>query len=159
MRKTYKMCTAVLAMTCMAGEAFAGCVRHEEMVALRVAAVQQQLMVAALSCNAISRYNKFVVSYRSELQASDKTLQRFFRRTTGGIAAYHAYKTRLANRSSLRSIGNSESYCSDAADAFDTALNSSRSLEDFVTARPVMLDVRYSNCTRRGKMMHTASAG
>src|SRR5438045_516415 len=125
MMKTLKVCTAIAAMICMTGEAFAGsrCVRQEEMTALRVAAIQQQLMVAALSCNDISRYNKFVVSYRRELLASDDTLKRYFKRTTGGVAAYHAYKTRLANQSSLRSIGNG-GYCREAEDAFDVALNS-----------------------------------
>ncbi len=157
--KTLKVCTALAAMVCMTGEAFAGsrCVRQEEMTALRVAAIQQQLMVAALSCNEISRYNKFVVSYRRELLVSDDTLKRFFKRTTGGVAAYHAFKTKLANQSSLRSIGNSGSYCREAEDAFDVALNSdSHSLGEFAAGRRVMLDVRYSSCGR-SRSMHTAS--
>ena len=83
------------------------CLRHEEMTALQVAAVQQQLMVAALSCNAISLYNRFVVSYQRDLQTSDEALKAFFLRMNpnDGLADYHAFKTRLANRSSLRSAG------------------------------------------------------
>jgi hypothetical protein len=127
------------------------CIRHEEMTALQVAAVQQQLMVGALSCNAISLYNRFVVSYQGDLRASDEALKAFFLRmnTKDGLADYHAFKTRLANRSSLRSAGDSESYCGDAYAAFDAALASDRhSLEDFVAGQPVTEDLGYSDCTQ-----------
>jgi hypothetical protein len=103
---------AGIAMVSMAQGALAGaCIRHEEMTALQVAAVQQQLMVAALSCNAISLYNRFVVSYQRDLRTSDDALKAFFLRMNrqDGLADYHAFKTRLANRSSLRSAADSES--------------------------------------------------
>jgi hypothetical protein len=124
-----------------------GCIRHEEMTALRAAAVQQQLMVAALSCRATSLYNRFVLSYRHELQASDDALKAFFQRRTGGEAEYNAFKTRLANASSLSSIGHTGYYCSEAYTTFAAALSSDRrSLEEFVSGQPVSLDLRYSEC-------------
>ena len=39
----------------------------QEAMALQAAAVQQQLMVAALSCDAIPLYNHFVTAYQTEL--------------------------------------------------------------------------------------------
>ncbi len=116
------------------------------MTALQVAAVQQRLMVAALSCNAISRYNRFVMSYRRELQASDAALKSFFVRMSGGLSEYHAFKTRLANQSSLRSIGEG-SYCDEAMATFDDALRSrGQSLADFVSSQRVAIDIRYGRC-------------
>ena len=56
MHKTVKMCAAALALTGMAGQASAAassCANQNDMTAIRAAAVQQRLMVAALTCNAI----------------------------------------------------------------------------------------------------------
>lgn len=141
----------MLAVLCMGSDALAaaGCVRREEMTALRVAAVQQQLMVAALSCDTARLYNSFVLNYRRELQDSDETLKGLFQRMSGGLDDYHAFKTRLANQSSLRSIWNTDAYCEEANDAFRQALNSEGlSLEDFVRSRRVSLDVRFAICDR-----------
>jgi hypothetical protein len=148
---------ASIAMVSMLQSAFAdACIRHEEMTALQVAAVQQQLMVAALSCNAVSLYNRFVVSYQRDLRTSDEALKAFFLRMNpkDGLADYHAFKTRLANRSSLRSAGDSESFCEDAYAAFDAALASDpRSLDDFVAGQPVPEDLGYSDCATAPRML------
>ncbi len=111
MRKSLKTGAAALMLVSMAGNVSAatanGCARPEDMSAVKAAAVQQRLMVAALSCDAVELYNKFVTSYQKELQASDRTLENFFRRLNGrtGTEDYHAFKTKLANASSMQSIG------------------------------------------------------
>jgi hypothetical protein len=130
----------------------AGCVRPDEMNALKAAAIQQKLMVAALSCDAAQLYNKFVVAYRKDLQASDHALQNFFRRLNGktGTADYHAYKTRLANASSMQSIGNMPEYCASAKSAFDSALNTTKiSLRDFISGQDAVVDDRFAPCEVR----------
>ena len=122
MRKTVKVCAAALMLTCMGGNVWAaaatasGCARPADMNALRTAAMQQRLMVAALSCGESQSYNQFVRTYQTELQASDKNLQAYFRRVNGktGTADYHAYKTRLANASSMAVINDSVGYCASA---------------------------------------------
>src|SRR5204862_8181846 len=100
----------------------------EDMPAIKAAAVHQKLMVAALSCNGIQLYNNFVTAYQKEVQNSDRALQNFFRRMNGktGTEDYHAFKTRLANASSLQSIGDITGYCASAKQVFDTALNSAK---------------------------------
>jgi hypothetical protein len=145
---------ATVAMLSMTEPAFASedCIRHEDMAALKAAAMQQQLMVAALSCRATSLYNRFVLSYRDELQASDNTLKTFFQRRAGGEADYNSFKTQLANRSSLSSIRHTRSYCEEAYASFDAALFSDRhSLEDFVARQPVSLDLNWSECNESPK--------
>jgi hypothetical protein len=114
------------------------------MLALKAAAVQQQLMVAALTCHAVPRYNAFVLGYRRQLLASDNTLKAFFVRH-GSVADYHAYKTRLANNSSLTSIGDVQSYCRDAFAAFDVAAREP-SLAVFIAEQSTAVDRAYPAC-------------
>jgi hypothetical protein len=158
MRKLAKSCATALMMTCMAGNVWAatvdaaGCARPEDMTAVKAAAVQQKLMVAALSCNAIQLYNKFVTSYQKELQNSDRALQNFFRRLNGktGTEDYHAFKTRLANTSSLQSIGDINAYCASTQETFDTALNSAKiTLAGFVSGQTTSADDAFSPCQFR----------
>lgn len=160
MRKSVKTCAAALMLTCMAGDALAatvGCARPEDMTAIKAAAVQQKLMVAALSCDAVQLYNKFVTSYQKDLQASDRALQNFFRRMNGrtGTEDYHAFKTRLANASSMQSIGDITGYCANAKQVFDAALDSARTnLAVFVSGQTTSADNAFAPCQFR-----TASAG
>jgi len=160
MRKLVKTCAAALMLTCMAGDVLAatatGCARPEDMTAIKAAAVQQKLMVAALSCDAVQLYNKFVTSYQKELQASDRSLQNFFRRLNGrtGTEDYHAFKTRLANASSMQSIGDITGYCANAKQIFEAALNAANTkLAVFVSGQTTSADNAFAPCQFR-----TASA-
>ncbi len=155
MRKMVKTGAAALMLTCMAGNvwaataAAAGCVKPDEITALKAAAVQQRLMVAALSCDAVKLYNDFVRSYQKELQASDRALQNFFRRLNGatGTEDFHAYKTRLANASSMQSIGNILSYCANAKASFDASLGEQKStLATFVLSQDAFVDGSFTPC-------------
>jgi len=142
---------AGLALSCVIGTAWGAdvCARAQDLTALQVAAVQQQLMVAAFACNDVSLYNQFVVTYRDELQLSDQALQAFFVRMdeTGGMAEYHTFKTKMANVYSLRSNADKNSYCRNAKASFATALNGEkRSLASFVLAQPITINEPYTNC-------------
>jgi hypothetical protein len=122
------------------------CIRRSEKLALKTAAVQQQLMVAALTCHAIQKYNRFVVSYRGELLRSDNALKAFFIKH-GSVADYHAFKTKLANNSSLTSIGDPVEYCHVAYSEFDVALAPRHApLREFVAEQNVPMEVAYSDC-------------
>jgi len=115
-----------MALNCLAGSASAAtCATRADLDALRTAAMQQELMVAALSCHEIARYNRFVLAHQPELIASDGRLKAFFvsRDAHGGEAQYHAYKTELANASSLRSIREVDTFCSATESEFDAALD------------------------------------
>ena len=153
MRKFVKTGAAALMLSCMAGNVMAatqvGCARPEDMSAVKAAAIQQRLMVAALSCDAAQLYNQFVSAYQKDLQASDRALQNFFRRLNGrsGTEDYHAFKTRLANASSMQSIGDITGYCASAKQLFDDALNSARStLTAFVENQQTSVDASFSPC-------------
>jgi hypothetical protein len=128
------------------------CARASDLIPLQVAAVQQQLMLAALACHDTDLYNTFVVAYRQDLLASDAALQAFFMRlnkVTGG-ADYHTYKTKLANAYSLRTVVNTEAYCGLARVAFQAALrDGKKTLTEFAMSQPVSFATSYESCGER----------
>jgi len=153
MNTRLRIALIALMLTCVGANAraagAAACANPQDMSAVRAAAVQQQLMVAALSCHAVDQYNKFVLTYRKDLQASDLALQTFFRRLhgQGGTADYHAFKTRLANTSSMDSIHDIGGFCASAQAAFDVALNERKaSLATFVAGQTTGVDRGFTPC-------------
>jgi hypothetical protein len=72
------------------------CAGPREASALKIATLQQRLMVAGLTCHAGEAYNRFVLAHRAELQRSDDDLKAYFIKN-GGEAGYDIYKTRAAN--------------------------------------------------------------
>jgi hypothetical protein len=145
---------AVAGVCVLAGAAVAGsaaakglrCAMPEEASAIQTAAIQQELMVAALTCNEIARFNSFQTGFGPELRIADATLARLFRRLYGGArgeAEYHSFKTKLANDSSMRSIRNNPAYCQEAAAMFTQALAPVRpALVTFVNGTAVMIERR-----------------
>ncbi|MEI9887491.1 MAG: hypothetical protein WDN08_13510 [Rhizomicrobium sp.] len=107
----------VLAVNGGTGAWAAGCATAGDVAALKTAALQQELMVAAFSCRAVAQYNRFVLAHRPELMDADARLKAYFVHSGGGEAFYHTYKTELANRSSLRSLHESD-FCAAADDEF-----------------------------------------
>lgn len=140
-----KTATAVLLSLSLSGaaaQAASLCTTPREMAALRAAAIQQQLMVAGLTCQAGEDYNRFVLAYRPELQRSDADLKAYFVRRQGrraGEAAYDSFKTKLANLSSFSEVTNVGSYCASTRAAFDQALQHRESLDNFVASQPLLV--------------------
>jgi hypothetical protein len=153
MRKLLNSSTAALMLICMTGNVWAAtansarCANPEDMFAVRTAAVQQRLMVAAFTCHAADRYNNFVTSNQKDLQASDLALQNFFLRLNAktGIADYHSFKTRLANTSSIQSFRDTN-YCAEAQTTFDAASDKKRSLSVFMAGQTTAVDDAFSPC-------------
>lgn len=109
------------------------CAREEEESAIQVAEIQQELMVAALTCHNVTEFNAFQNGYLNDLRLSDSRLLAMFRRLDGrrGEAEYHAFKTRLANDSSIRSIHDNPGFCAEAKQIFAQAA---------VDGRPKLVD-------------------
>ncbi len=129
------------------------CAKANEVTAIQVAAIQQELMVAALTCDQVANFNAFQTGFSKELRASDAVLEKMFKRVFGGRAGedqYHAFKTRLANNSSSRSIHDNPGYCHEAADAFSAALTSARpTLAVFASSVTVHDDSPVNSCDVR----------
>lgn len=146
------VCVTALSLSA-AATAAPRCAKPEEVTAIQAAMIQQELMVAALTCNEVEHFNSFQTNYGPELRASDARLERMFRRLYGGRrgeAEYHAFKTRLANHSSMRSIRDNAGYCRDARAVFDAALVSAKpTLESFVAGVQVVEDPPVGSCKMR----------
>jgi uncharacterized protein YeaO (DUF488 family) len=151
MKTMLKTGVAALSLCAMVGQSWAAgvCTRAEDAMALKTAALQQELMVAALYCNDVAPYNRFVTSYQHELQDSDATLMRYFTHGHGGASAYHAYKTNLANDFSLSGLHGMQSFCTAANAAFDAAFGTAeRSLASFISTQSVAGTEGIRSCDR-----------
>lgn len=138
---------AFLATVGLTGNTWAGCVSDADMAALKTAAMQQELMVAAFTCHAIGDYNRFVRSHQPELIASDARLKAYFVQRDGakrGEAAYHTYKTELANASSVMSL-HDEGFCGRASGDFEAVNNLGR-LAEALAIHEWSIEGRYHAC-------------
>jgi len=145
--KTGAVAMAFCFVAASTGNAWAGCAAPREMAALRVAALRQHLMVAALACHEATYFNRFVTSYQGEFLESDHALMQFFVRQGSGDDGYNAYKTHEANESSLRSIRDPR-YCATAESAFYIALHQGLPLAQLATEEAPLLHVGYQSCSR-----------
>ncbi|HXC56362.1 MAG TPA: hypothetical protein VNU97_13785 [Rhizomicrobium sp.] len=150
---------ALLALNGLSGAAWAAdCASQADSAALRTAALQQALMVAAFSCHDVARYNRFVLDHQPELIDADARLKAFFVRRDArhSDAGYHTYKTELANAASLRSIRD-DAFCGGADDAFDVAAGP-LSLAAAVDAQPWVLAASFPTCPGTAPLLQTAAA-
>src|SRR5271156_47085 len=87
MRRWMRAGVVAVAAISVGGNAFAApakCAKANEVTAIQAAAIQQELMVAALTCNEVEHFNAFQVNFSNELRSSDATLEKMFRRLFGG---------------------------------------------------------------------------
>lgn len=115
-----KLTAAALATSMLVTQAWAGCMDAADKTALKIQTLQQELMVAGLTCNDANPYNAFVLANRPELVSSDHDLQVFYTKlySGSGTAQFQAVKTRLANHFSLDSLHNQDGFCRTAAMLF-----------------------------------------
>lgn len=151
MVRSVKACIAGLVFSTIVGTTSAAeiCARAPDFTALQVSALQQQLMVAALTCNESALYNRFVLAYRTELIDYDSALKRFFEQFGDGDAAslYHSFKTKMANLYSARSGDDRRTFCAAVRGAFTPAISNGRKdLASFALSQPSFLDESYTNC-------------
>ena len=126
------------------------CASPKEYTSLKLAALQQELMVAALTCHEVGSYNRFVLGFRPQLQRSDKAMLAFFKKRDGkraGDANYNAYKTKLANDAMLQENSDNEGFCDAARAAFQAAFESRGSLNSWVASQRVSLEIPYEDCS------------
>ena len=146
MKRALALLTTVL-LSSNPGFAAPECGSVVDQAALRTAALQQELMVAALTCHDVNEYNQFVLGHQSELVSSDDALKAYFQRGNklSGMATYNKYKTELANEASLQSSRDLDSFCGAAAREFDSVLRPA-SLAAIVAHVELMSSAPDSNC-------------
>jgi hypothetical protein len=115
----------------------AGCASPADAAALKTAVIQQELMVAAFQCHEAGAYNRFVTTYRGELQSSDAALKSFFIRRDGrrGEDGYDSFKTKAANLWGLEQARHADAFCAEAHALYGAAFANQGSLMSFVESR------------------------
>jgi hypothetical protein len=164
MKRYLRLPLAALATVALTGQSFAqdSCAKPREALALKTAALQQELMVAALYCDDAGAYNQFVLSHQQELRESDASLLGYFQRVSQHAASdnYNSYKTALANDFSLAGLRGRERFCYAADAAFDEAARSrDRSLNAFVAAQSVAGTQAYPACGESGEDVERVAGG
>ncbi len=121
----------------------AACATPSEASALKTAVMHQAMMVAALQCKEANAYNRFIKTYRGELQSSDAALKSFFVRRGGerGEAGYDTFKTKAANISGLEQARDTRGFCADARALFAASAQNDGTLASFVEARSAGMDI------------------
>ena len=161
MRMAFGLVLAASLCSAQAQASSVVCAAKAEAQALEARVVQTELMVAALSCNAASRYNAFVQKFRPELAAAYKGLGGFFARIYGGSAAekhLNDYVTRTANESSQRAIAQIDEFCRKAALSFDLMERTDRKgFASVIHTQPAALETGYEACVEPSKS-HIANA-
>ncbi|MEY4707688.1 MAG: hypothetical protein RJB58_1411 [Pseudomonadota bacterium] len=142
--KLLQSACATIALFAFANPALAAaCATPGEASALKTAVMHQAMMVAALQCKEVNAYNRFIKTYRGELQASDAALKGFFvrRGRERGEAGYDRFKTKAANISGLEQARDARSFCADARALFAASALNADSLASFVEARSAGMDI------------------
>ena len=142
--KLLQSACATIALLAFANPAWgAACATPSEASALKTAVMHQAMMVAALQCKEVNAYNRFIKTYRGELQSSDAALKGFFVRRGGerGEAGYDTFKTKAANISGLEQARDTRSFCADARALFAASALNAGSLASFVEARSAGMDI------------------
>ncbi len=110
------------------------CKSPAEMAAMQMKLLQNDLMIAALSCRAQARYNEFATKFKPDLVRSGKTLTNMFVRDHDGMGRVELdrFITYLANDGSARARRIGPGYCGVASVFFDKAMSlSSAELAEF----------------------------
>ena len=69
--------TALVLIAAVSGATAAPrCANSDEVTAIQAAAIQQQLMVAALTCNQVDHFNAFQTTYSKELRRARRAEKR-----------------------------------------------------------------------------------
>lgn len=130
--------------------ATAQCVRSGEYPAFDITALQNKLMVTALTCDARDKYDAFVMKYRPELVSQEKALSSYFSRAPGRRARqqHDDYMTQLSNSQSSTGLRQGSLYCRYNLGVFDEvmALRSSAELTDYAAGKSVAQPIQMSEC-------------
>jgi len=156
--KQARLGISFLALIAMTAEASAAVVCDQgSSAALKTAAVQQELMVAGLTCHAVAAYNRFVLADQPQLQKSDADLMTWFRNRDGTEAGYDSYKTKLANLAANKSSAPGNAFCAATARAFQAS--DGVPLKDFIAGQHLLIAAPESCAVQYDTVEEAAVAG
>lgn len=110
------------------------CIKGKVLTAFQMRMLQNELMVAGLSCKIVPRYNEFVISYKADLLSAHYALLGHFKRES----RMEDYKSKIANETSQRSLANVTEFCNYRSQVFDFLLGPERpKLSEYVAKEQI----------------------
>ena len=158
--------TALLVAGLIAGptlaEAKDQCARPVEKSAFDVAGLKSQLMVTAISCKVEEKYNAFILRFRPDLVAQEKSLASYFARSYGRRAQQERddYITSLANTQSQNGIKAGSFFCRDNVGLFDEVMKlpTGKELPTYASSKTLVQPIVLVSCPAPApKVTRTAS--
>lgn len=104
-------------------------------------ALQNYLMVMAITCERQEDYNRFVTQHRTLLGSVERDLRNHFARQ-GGARAHDLFKTNAANGNSQANLRQGNMFCANTAQAFQTVLpmTTRQQMSEFTQANRIGAD-------------------
>jgi hypothetical protein len=164
LKRLLSACIAVTLIAAPAVEAATRCATTQERTAIRVRAMQTELMVAALSCRAVpgrdftAQYNTFIQRHGERLVNHGRVLQSYFQSRYGEQSRkkLDAFITALANDASRRSM-NSVTFCDESVQLFQEVMDIDRNgLETWSERRMAAHAVPVESCGAEDTQKKTA---
>lgn len=129
-----KKCSLFLFLLFQLSSAFAvPCAQPEEMQAIRVRALQTELMISALSCNGEGHYNRFIANYQAQLKTYADAMRGYFLRSYGPTAELelNQFVTQLANESATHAMKKgAKAFCTSARQWFERVEQKNKTLHE-----------------------------
>lgn len=97
------------------------CIPASQQASFNAYALQNYLMVMAITCDRQDDYNRFVTQHRALLGAVERDLRNHFARA-GGARAHDLFKTNAANGNSQANLRQGNLFCANTAQAFPTVM-------------------------------------
>ncbi len=144
--------TSVVVAGCLltSNLAAAQCAKVAEKNAFDVTGLKSQLMVTAISCHAQDKYNAFVMRFRDDLVAQERTLNAYFTRTFGRRATqeHDDYITSLANTVSQNGLKRGTLFCDENVGIFDEVLllKTGRELPTYAASKSLVQPITLVTC-------------
>jgi hypothetical protein len=149
---------SLLGLIAMTAQASAAAVCDQgASAALKTAAVQQELMVAGLTCHADAAYNRFVLADQPQLQKSDADLMSYFKSRDGNEAGYDSYKTKLANLAAGMEGEQGNRFCASMARVFQAS--DGVPLQDFIAGQHLLIAAPEACAVKYDPVEEAAVAG
>jgi hypothetical protein len=118
----FRSMLAGVALAALATPAIAQqCIPASQQASFSAYALQNYLMVMAITCDRQDDYNRFVTQHRALLGGVERDLRNHFSRH-GGARAHDLFKTNAANGNSQANLRQGNLFCGNTGQAFPTVL-------------------------------------
>ncbi len=125
------------------------CATPDEMMAIQIEEIHEQLVVANDNCNQAEQFDAYQQRYAKERLRANVYLLGLFRRLHGGhLEDYDSFRTHVANAASKRSDEDRAAFCHETGRIFEAALIANKpSLTSFASGIDIATEGPVAACS------------